>query len=121
MPEAFQQRDPLVAIDLFAEILCRFWETNRLFVRRMRGIANAEPELEGVTRTHDERRLSALRGFVERYGLATGEKAARLIRAMFAMTSFEFFESLSRDDASHEQVTAELKQLLRQCITSLCG
>ncbi|MCW3100947.1 MAG: TetR/AcrR family transcriptional regulator [Chthonomonadaceae bacterium] len=119
MPEVFQQHDPFVGIDLFADIFCRFWETNRLFVRRMRGLAHAEPELEGVIRLYDERRLSALRGFVERYGPASGERAARLIRVMFAMTGFEFFEALSQDDTPPESVVSELKQLLRQCIQSL--
>jgi hypothetical protein len=88
-------------------------------VRRIRGLAHAEPELEGVIRAQDERRLFALRGFVERYGLASGERAARLIRVMFAMTSFEFFDALFEDNAARESVVSELKQLLRLCLRSL--
>src|SRR5262249_36965916 len=116
MPEVFQQRDPLSAIDLLADIFCRFWGTNRRFIRRMRGLAFTEPELEGVVRAHDERRLAALRGFVAHYELASGENAARLVRLMFALTGFEFFDALSEDDASEESAALELKQLLRLCI-----
>jgi AcrR family transcriptional regulator len=116
MPEVFQQRDPLEGADLFAEIMCRFWETNRLFVRRMRGLAQAEPELEALIRGHDERRLSALRGFVEHYRLASGDRAVRLVRVMFALTSFEFLEALSPDHALQENAASELKQLLRLCL-----
>lgn len=119
MPEAFQQDDPLAGVDVFVDVLSRFWETNRRFVRPMRGLAHAEPELEGVIREHDGRRLAAIRGLVERYRLASGENAARLVRIMFAMTGFEFFEALSQDDPSYESAVSELKQLLRQCIQSL--
>jgi hypothetical protein len=56
---------------------------------------------------------------MERGGLASGERAARLIRVMFAMTGFEFFEALSQDDTPQGSVASELKQLLRQCIRSL--
>jgi len=121
MPQAFQQRDPLMGIDRFADVFCHFWETNRLLMRRMRGLANSEPELEEVIRAQDERRLSVLRGFVERYGLASGEKAAWLVRVMCAMTSFEFFESLSQGSTSQEIVVSEIKQLLRQCIRNMSG
>lgn len=116
MPQAFQQRDALLGIDRFVDVFCQFWEANRLLMRRMRGLANSEPELEDVIRAQDERRLSAVRGFVERYGLASSEKAEWLIRVMFAMTSFEFFDSLSQGRTSQETVVTELKQLLKECI-----
>ncbi len=115
MPEVFQQRDPLSASDLLADIFCRFWGTNRLFLRRIRGLAYAEPELEGVIRAHDKRRLLALRGFVARYGLDLEGRAGRLVGVMFALTSFEFFDALV-ENASQEIAASELKQLLRLCI-----
>jgi AcrR family transcriptional regulator len=116
MPAVFQQRDPLTAVDLLADIFCRFWEANRRFIRRMRGLAFTEPELESVVRAHDERRIAALRGFVAHYELASGENAVRLVRLLFALTGFELFDALAEDDVSEASAALELKQLLRLCI-----
>lgn len=119
MPEVFQQREPLVGLDLLADIFCRFWNANCLLMRRLRGLSHTEPELEDVVRKYDERRLTVLRSFVERYELASGGKADQAVRMMFALTGYEFFEALLEDHTSPENAASELKQLLELYIRNL--
>ena len=113
MPEVFQQSKWLTALELLTDIFCKFWNTNRHLMRRLRGLARAEPELESLIRQYDERRLIALRSFVDRYGLASGEQADRAVQILFALTSYEFFEALLGNQVSSEHAASEMKQILR--------
>ncbi len=116
MPEVFHETDPIRALELFAEVLCRFWGANLLLARRLRGYADTDPEVEAMTRTRFERRLAALRGLVERHRLAEGEEAERLMGVLFAVTSFGFYDALAECAPSEQEIEREIKRVLRLCL-----
>src|SRR5947209_5962753 len=51
---AFQQPDALVSLEDYIAVFGRFWTSDRLVIRRLRGLAALDPEVEQGLRTRDE-------------------------------------------------------------------
>src|SRR3989442_833442 len=54
LSSAFQQADPLDALAEYIGIFSRFWDSDRLVTRRLRGLAALDREFEQVVRSRDE-------------------------------------------------------------------
>src|SRR5215472_15375088 len=65
---AFSRPDPWTALDEYIAVFGRFWQSDRLLTRRLRGLAALDPEFEQVIRARDERRRQGLRVLVARLG-----------------------------------------------------
>ncbi len=89
LPAAFSTRDPLEALDGLIATFCRFWESDRLLLRRLRAAATADPELEPALRARDERRRMALRPLLDRLALPD------LVDLLWTLTSFETYDALA--------------------------
>src|SRR5262249_19344877 len=51
---AFRQPDPLDALSQYLTVFGGFWERDRLVMRRLRALANLDPDFEQVIRARDE-------------------------------------------------------------------
>jgi AcrR family transcriptional regulator len=114
---AFQQPDPLEALDRYIATFASFWETDRLSMRRLRALAALDPDFETVIRARDERRRTGARVLVGRLltqpGLADQGAIDELVNMLFTLTSFEFFDTLAGPDRTLEDVAPQVQRLAR--------
>lgn len=94
---AFMNPDPVEAISAFIACFGRFWDVDRLVMRRLRSLAVLEAEVGAVISARDDRRRAGITVLVER--LRTNDLLScepdQAIRTLFSLTSFETFDALA--------------------------
>jgi AcrR family transcriptional regulator len=117
MPGAFQQPDPLDGLDGLIAIFGRFWDSDRVVIRRLQGLAALDPDIEQVVRARGERRRHALRVLVGRLQEGRGRPAPEMfddiIDMLFTLTSFETFDTLAGTARRPVDVTPVVCRLAR--------
>ena len=100
LASAFQESEPLAALDRFIRIVARFYASDRILLRRLRGLAATDPDFASGIRGRDERRrkgLTVLLGRIaERHGRPREDDLERALDVLHTLTSFETFDNLSR-------------------------
>lgn len=108
LASAFHRAEPLEGLDEYITTFGRFWNSDRLVTRRLRGLAALDPDFEQVIRARDERRRKGLRVLVqrltERHGHPTSETLDEMVDVLYTLLSFEFFETLAGPTRSLEEV-----------------
>ena len=97
LASAFMNPDPVEAMSLFIACFGRFWDIDRLVMRRLRSLAALEQEVGVVVSARDERRRSGLSVLVARLSdqhLLSCEPD-EAVRMLFSLTSFETYDSLA--------------------------
>jgi AcrR family transcriptional regulator len=106
LPAAFSNPDPLGALDAFIAAFCRFWDSDRLVIRRLRAAAAVDPELETALRARDERRRQGLQVLVPRLGGPGERPAPEVIAArvdlLWVLTGFATFDALAESRLADE-------------------
>jgi AcrR family transcriptional regulator len=96
---AMQQTDPLVMLRMFVEVFGRFWNSDRVAIRRVHALAVLDPELGKIDRARNERRRMAANRVVDslckRFGQPGPEDRSHAVALLFTITSFEFFDSFA--------------------------
>jgi AcrR family transcriptional regulator len=117
---AFHTPDPHAAIDKLIDIFGRFWESDRLVARRLRGLAAIDPEFEQVVRSRDERRRKGLTVMLRRLsaqvGLPAGDALDDLVQVAFVLTSFETFDMLAGPGRSCAAMVPTVQRLVRAAL-----
>ncbi|TMD62485.1 MAG: TetR/AcrR family transcriptional regulator [Chloroflexi bacterium] len=105
---AFRQPEPLDVLNQYILVFSRFWDVDRLVMRRLRALAALDPDFEHVIRARDERRRQGVRvitqRFVEKQMLAPIEPLDETVDALFTLLSFETFDTLAGSTRSLEEV-----------------
>ncbi|MGH7549740.1 MAG: TetR/AcrR family transcriptional regulator [Gemmatimonadota bacterium] len=100
LADAFQEADPLAGLYRFIEIVTRFYASDRILLRRLRGLAALDPDFASGVRRRDARRrkgLTVLLGRIsERHGGPEKDDLERTLDVLHTLTSFETFDNLSR-------------------------
>jgi AcrR family transcriptional regulator len=112
---AFQVPAPLDALAALIDAFCHFWESDRVVLRRLRGLAVVDPEVEQGLRARDARRREGLRAMMARLDARPAQgplERAEILDVIFVLTSFETFDMLSWQERSAQQVTALVKKLV---------
>jgi AcrR family transcriptional regulator len=110
--------DPEAILDGYVRVFAGFWSKDRLLLRRIRGIATFDPDFEAALCARNQRRRFTAPKVVERLTKLRGAPAAevRLAEALYAMTSFEYFDVLADavggEAEATEALVAQLKALL---------
>ena len=117
---AFRRPDALEALDEYIAVFGRFWESDRLVLRRLRGLAALDPDFEQVIRARDERRRKGLGVLVgrlaEQHGRPAPEALDEVVNVLYTLISFEFFDTLAGPERSLEEVTPIVRRLARAAI-----
>src|SRR6266496_3597804 len=117
---AFRRPDPLEALDDYIGVFGRFWDSDRLVTRRLRGLAALDPDFEQVIRARDERRRKGLRVLVQRlfeqHGQPAPEALDEAINVLYTLISFECFDTLAGPARSIQEVVPVVQQLARAAI-----
>ena len=89
---AFTDPDPEEALRTFVTVFARFWDADRLVMRRLRALAALDPDVAAVIAARDERRRHALRALLDRRTDVPNPK--RAVRVAHMLTSFETFDAV---------------------------
>jgi AcrR family transcriptional regulator len=112
---AFRQPDPLDTLDEYLRIFGRFWEADRLVMRRLRALAALDPDFEHVIRVRDGWRRQGLSVITQRLveQQALPPEAARhdILDVLFTLSSFETFDTLAGPTRSLEEVAPLVARL----------
>jgi len=116
LSSAFLNPDPMRAIEIFVDRFGQFWNADRAVMRRLRAIAALDPDVGAVIDARDERRRAGLEVLVARLsdeGLLTMDHEMA-VRVLFALTSFENFDSLAGPDRELTDVGSIVLALAKQ-------
>jgi AcrR family transcriptional regulator len=117
---AFQQSEPLDVLRQYILVFGRFWDVDRLVMRRLRALAALDPDFEQVIRTRDEWRRRGVRAimqrFVEKHMLSPTEHLDETVDALFTLLSFETFDTLAGPTSSLEEVAPLVYRLARAAL-----
>ncbi len=120
LASAFRRTEPLDALNEYITVFGRFWQSDRLVTRRLRGLAALDPDFEQVIRARDERRRKGLRVLVQRlieqYGRPAPEALDEAVNVLYTLISFECFDTLAGPTRSIQEVVPMVQQLARAAI-----
>ena len=116
----FSQPDPLAVLNQYIQVISRFWDANRLVIRRLRALAALDPEFDLVIRARDERRRQGVRvithRFIEKRLFAPIEPLDETVDALFTLLSFETFDTLAGPTRSLEEVAPQVCRLVHAAL-----
>ena len=114
---AFQQSEPLEALNQYLLVFSRFWDADRLVTRRLRALAALDPDFEQVIRARDERRRQGILVLAQR--LASSQKFSPdiplhdIVAVLFMLSSFETFDTLAGPTRNLQEVAPLVCRLAR--------
>ncbi|HEX2034207.1 MAG TPA: helix-turn-helix domain-containing protein [Chloroflexota bacterium] len=119
---AIQHPEPRQGLTDFIAAFARFYAADRPIIRRLRGLAALDPDVEVVWRERAERRREGLRALLERLAARHGRPSPQgldvVVDVLYTLTSFETFDTLAGDTRSVEEI-APLVQRLAHAALSL--
>lgn len=116
----FRQPDPLDALHQYLLVFGRFWEADRLVMRRLRALASLDPDFEQVIRARDAWRRQGISVIIQRLVDQLGPlpETARdeIVDVLFTLSSFETFDTLAGPTRSLEEVAPLVARLARAAL-----
>jgi AcrR family transcriptional regulator len=126
MAEVFHEADPSVALEKLVRTFVGFWSSDPVVMRRLRGMATLDTEIDQGIRDRDARRQHAAREILRRTvqdknKMLTPEQQYLAADVLSMLTSFESYDALAR--AGHNQATiiATLISIARAAVDSALG
>ena len=106
MANAMRQTDPVLMLRKFVGIFVQFWSSQRVALRRIRALATLDPELDKILRARNQRRQMAATRVVDllsiQFGKPSSADRSSSINFLFAITSFEFFDTFAGKQVPEE-------------------
>ena len=110
-----QQSDPEAMLRGFVEVFTDFWAKDRLLIRRIHGIAAIDPEFGSAVEARNRRRQMAATRIVERIA-GESETRKEKIAALWALTSFEFFDAVAEGCGTTKDAAGIVFDLVRRTV-----
>src|ERR1700761_2944629 len=79
---AFTEPEPREALGLFVAAFGRFWAADRLAMRRLRALAQLDPDVGAVIAARDQRRRDGLAVLAGRLGAIDPDRVVRVLAAL---------------------------------------
>jgi AcrR family transcriptional regulator len=98
LARVFTSPAPDAAIRDFITAFAGFWAADRVVMRRLRALAALDPDVGAVIAARDQRRREGLTVLVARLPAGTGPVAEQAVQMLYALTSFETFDTLAGPD-----------------------
>ena len=122
MRSVMQQTHPGLLLSSFVGVFSDFWTKYRILLRRIHGIAAIDPEFGAAVAARNRRRQGAVTSVVDRLESEQPQRnvelRARRIGALYAMTSFEFFDALAESTGTEKDIPALLSALVSAALES---
>ena len=115
---ARSETSPEMLLEGFVRIFTGFWSRERLLIRRIHGIAAIEPELGTLIEARNQRRRMAAMHIVRRVELndAKANGRGRRVAALYALTSFEFFDVYVESAGSLQEAADGVLALVKRAL-----
>jgi AcrR family transcriptional regulator len=114
---AFRQQDPLDALSQYLAMFGRFWEADRLVMRRLRALASLDPDFGQVIRARDAWRRQGIsviaQRLVDQLGPLPETARDEFVDVLFTLSSFETFDTLAGSKRSLEEVAPLVARIAR--------
>jgi len=108
---AFSRGNPDEVLAGVIDAFASFWAAGRKWIRRVRALGVLDPELGEAIEARNDRRRRAMRAVLERMG--PRYEQAELVGVLYALTSFETFDTLAGPRARLEDAASVVLQLAR--------
>lgn len=123
MAEVFHEADPSIALEELVRTLVGFWSSDPVVIRRLRGMATLDTEIDQGIRARDARRQHAAREILRRTVLGGTKKLSAEQQNLTAdvlsmLTSFETYDALSRAGHSQGTIIRTLTRIARTAVNS---
>lgn len=122
MREVMQVTDAEALLPAFVKVFTDFWSKDRLFIRRIHGIAAIDPVLGAAVEARNRRRQGAAVRVVDRLTSKDGEtdmqNRAQRSAVLYALTSFEFFDALAESCGNANQAAEMVLSLATKAVVS---
>jgi AcrR family transcriptional regulator len=118
LPSLFGELDTAKALRRFVSVFCQFWALHGKVLPKFSAVAKLDDEIAQSLKLRSERRRQALTVLVGR--LAIGKDQVELIDVLFALTSFEMFDTLSVRRRSAKAVETLIQQLVEDSLQRFC-
>lgn len=122
MAEVFATPAATEALHLLVAVFARFWDADRVVMRRLRALAALDPDVSSVIAARDDRRRQALTVILERLAVrpeeARTEAGEMLVAALLALTSFETFDTLAGAERALTDIVATVTGLVDAAVAA---
>ena len=121
LTQAFHEPDPSVALEKLIRTFVGFWSSDPVVIRRLRGMAVLDPDIDQGIRARDARRKHIAREILRRVVLAGKKKFTAVQQDLAAdvlsmLTSFESYEALARAGHSNPKIVATITRIARVAV-----
>lgn len=117
MREVMQQADAGAMVTGFVEVFTRFWIKDHMLLKRIHGIAAIDSEFAAAVEGRNRRRRMASARIIERIGRTrSGDESKRRAAALYALTSFEFFDALAEVFGDPDVAASSVLDLVRLAV-----
>lgn len=111
MPLVMQQTNSGAMLAGLVEIFTGYWSKHRMVLRRIHGIAAIDPEFGRAVAARNNRRRGLAARVVERlHGSVDGRRSG----ALYALTSFEFFDVMAEYCGSEEAAARAVLEMVKR-------
>ena len=113
LADAFTEDDAEAAWQRFVAAFGRFWDADRPVMRRLRALAQLDPEVAEVIAARDQRRGEGIEVLLAGACDDSVDAAARvaIARRLLALTSFETFDTVAGVERSPAEVVPEIVEM----------
>lgn len=114
LSRVFTIPDPDAAIHDFVTAFAGFWAADRVVMRRLRALAALDPDVGAVIAARDQRRRQGLAVLVSRLPASAGSAgraAEQTVQMLYALTSFESFDTIAGQDRDLAQALPAVTRL----------
>ena len=121
--QVFHEPDPSVALEKLIRTFVGFWSSDPVVIRRLRGMATLDPDIDQGIRARDARRQHIAREILRRTVLGEKEKLGAEQQNLAAdvlsmLTSFESYDALARAGHKQEAIVATLTRVAHAVVDS---
>jgi AcrR family transcriptional regulator len=119
LPLAFQRPNPLEALEKMINVFAHFWASDRVVLRRLRGMAALDPELDEVLLARNEGRRNGLRAIVGRLPKEKRPQAQSVddtVDLLHTLISFESFDVLAGKNRTPQDVAPIIQWAARMIL-----
>lgn len=118
--DVMQQSSAEAMLTGFVEVFTGFWAKDRMLLKRIHGIAAIDPEFGTAVEARNRRRQMASTRIVERLGKKSaengGDETRLRIAALYALTSFEFFDVLAEIFGNMDDAASAVLMLAKKAL-----